>query len=81
MSLTFSSLILYLEHAQCVRVGGGYFTTDTRHMLYGDDGSETRLSITDLPQSMGPCPIPHPLSSCGDAIGKIKWHFPNRRLH
>lgn len=29
-------------------VGGGYFTTDTRHMLYGDDGSETRLSITVL---------------------------------
>lgn len=27
-------------------VGGGYFTTDTRHILYGDDGSETRLSIT-----------------------------------
>lgn len=26
----------------------GYFTADTRHMLFGDDGSETRLSITVL---------------------------------
>lgn len=56
-------------------MGGGYFTADTRHMLYGDDGSETRLSITGRPQSTGPRPIPHPLSGCGDTTGKMKGLF------
>lgn len=54
---------------------GGYFTTDTRHMLYGDDGSGTRLSITGRPQSTGPWPIPHPLSACGDTTEKMKGLF------
>lgn len=62
-------------------MGGGSFTTDTRHMLYGDDGSETRLSITGRLQSTGPWPIPHPLSGYGDTTGKMKVLFPNRRLH
>lgn len=56
-------------------MGGGYFTADTRHMLYGDDGPETRLSITGRPQSTGPRPIPHPLSGCGDTTGKMKGLF------
>lgn len=60
---------------------GRYFTTDIRHMLYGDDGSETRLSITGHPQSTGPWPIPHLLSACGETTGKMEGLFPNRRLH
>lgn len=59
LSLTVHLSNLCLEPGQD---GGGDFTTLTRHMLYSDDGFETRLSITGVPQSKGPWPIPHPLS-------------------
>lgn len=50
-------------------------------MLYSDDGSKTRLSITGRPQSAGPRPIPHSLSGCEDTTGKMKGLFLNQRLH
>lgn len=70
---------VYMYHPACSGVGGVYFTTDMRHMLYGDDGSKSRLSITDCHQATGPWPKPHSLSCYGNTTLKKRFFSPNGR--